>query len=276
MLTEIEAVQLVGKMVRLDPVAGGARQGAGRHWGKARLLGVDGKYGVVQPVGHGKPERVLLRYIKNWFSANDGFVPDTGEAVLNGHHAIADAIEDVQGPDPEPDPVLAVPVAAHTAPEPGPVAAAMPVAMARPAATDYRTLDIANTYDLGALKGALEHTQQELSDLAGLKHDVETRAAQVRKRIGEVLTWAQEAMASIAEPTGVATSLSRQAPLRPGSSADAMRANLVPGKIYTTDAAVKELSEKTGRLYDGRGIGQNVNNHPAYFERLGPGMFRMK
>lgn len=66
-MTNREAQQLVGKLVRIDP----RFSNCGPHWGRGKLLSVSGDEAIVLPLGgHNQNERIPLRYLKNWKAKN--------------------------------------------------------------------------------------------------------------------------------------------------------------------------------------------------------------
>jgi hypothetical protein len=56
--------QYVGSYVRIRPHNGN------RHFGRAKLIEVEGRFAVVKPFGHGKEERVPVTDLHSWASGN--------------------------------------------------------------------------------------------------------------------------------------------------------------------------------------------------------------
>jgi len=61
-------------LVRVSPAGGRASEGGG-HWGRARLMGINGVTALIQPMGHKKIEHVDPAYLNNWLSKNEVVVP---------------------------------------------------------------------------------------------------------------------------------------------------------------------------------------------------------
>jgi hypothetical protein len=62
-------------MVRIDPQCkhkGKPKNVGGRkHWGRGRVMDVQGKYAMVLPLGgHNSPEKIDPKYLKDWKAGN--------------------------------------------------------------------------------------------------------------------------------------------------------------------------------------------------------------
>lgn len=84
-------------LVRISPLNGGSRQSRGKHWGRGKIMGVEGRYALVKPFTHGKVELVDPKHLTIWHArdpdAANGRRPSLVQAAIAS--AAVDAADEV-------------------------------------------------------------------------------------------------------------------------------------------------------------------------------------